>query len=126
MDAVSALLASDPHSASNQGIVLLAGLIALAVLAMYLLPSIVGSARGVVGIGQVVTMNVLLGWTVIGWAMAMVMAAGPRRRGFVVDLPASAAAAPAGWYTDPQMTAQLRYWDGVAWTASTAVLVASP
>lgn len=27
---------------------------------------------------------------------------------------------PAGWYPDPQNAAQLRYWDGQAWTESTS------
>lgn len=27
---------------------------------------------------------------------------------------------PAGWYPDPQNPAQLRYWDGQAWSESTA------
>ena len=30
------------------------------------------------------------------------------------------AAAPAGWYQDPQGQARLRYWDGRAWTEHTA------
>jgi hypothetical protein len=43
-----------------------------------------------------------------------------------VQPPAAAAPAapvtdiPAGWYTDPQGQARLRYWDGAAWTAHTA------
>lgn len=40
--------------------------------------------------------------------------------------PASSAAsppptsAPAGWYSDPQEEARLRYWDGQQWTGDTA------
>jgi hypothetical protein len=33
--------------------------------------------------------------------------------------PAPVADIPAGWYTDPQGQARLRYWDGTAWTAHT-------
>ncbi|HSH10472.1 MAG TPA: DUF2510 domain-containing protein, partial [Ilumatobacter sp.] len=30
--------------------------------------------------------------------------------------PASAGAAPAGWYADPSSRFELRYWDGSQWT----------
>lgn len=30
-------------------------------------------------------------------------------------------AAPAGWYDDPTLPGQHRYWDGSEWTAHTAV-----
>jgi len=34
--------------------------------------------------------------------------------------------APAGWYPDPNAVAQLRYWDGVQWTAHTSPVAAPP
>jgi Domain of unknown function (DUF4190)/Protein of unknown function (DUF2510) len=30
---------------------------------------------------------------------------------------------PPGWYADPQLPSQMRYWDGEAWTASVAPAV---
>jgi len=48
--------------------------IAGASLAMYLLPLIIGMLRRVPDIGSVAVINVLLGWTLIGWAAAMAMA----------------------------------------------------
>src|SRR6202012_717411 len=33
---------------------------------------------------------------------------------------------PAGWYADPQVPGQLRYWDGATWTAHTAPAAAPP
>jgi endonuclease YncB( thermonuclease family) len=33
---------------------------------------------------------------------------------------------PAGWYPDPDVSAQQRYWDGAAWTAHTAPVSAPP
>jgi hypothetical protein len=33
---------------------------------------------------------------------------------------------PAGWYPDPQVPAQLRYWDGATWSAHTAPSAAPP
>jgi hypothetical protein len=47
----------------------------LIVLAMYWLPSIIGYYRRTPDIIPVVVTNALLGWTVIGWLVAMSMAA---------------------------------------------------
>jgi len=43
-------------------------------LALYLLPLIVGLLRRVPDIGSVAVINVLLGWTLVGWAAAMALA----------------------------------------------------
>jgi hypothetical protein len=40
------------------------------------------------------------------------------------DNPTPPAAAPAGWYPDPQAPGQQRYWDGTAWTATAQAPVA--
>jgi Protein of unknown function (DUF2510) len=34
--------------------------------------------------------------------------------------------APAGWYHDPQVPGQLRYWDGAIWTAHTSPAAVPP
>ena len=47
----------------------------LIVLAMYWLPSIIGYYRRTPDIFSVVVTNALLGWTIVGWLVAMVMAA---------------------------------------------------
>jgi Superinfection immunity protein len=47
----------------------------LIVLAMYWLPSIIGYYRRTPDIFSVVVTNALLGWTVVGWLVAMAMAA---------------------------------------------------
>ena len=43
-------------------------------LAIYLTPTLIGASRKVVNIGSVAAINILLGWTLIGWAVALAMA----------------------------------------------------
>jgi cytochrome c biogenesis protein CcdA len=44
-------------------------------LGFYFLPSIVGAVRKVPNIGSVVVINLFLGWTLVGWVVALAMAA---------------------------------------------------
>jgi hypothetical protein len=46
----------------------------LVVLALYFLPSIVAVARKVTHQGSVIVINLFLGWTFIGWVVALAMA----------------------------------------------------
>ncbi len=46
----------------------------LFVLALYFLPSIVAVARKVTHQGSVIVINLFLGWTFIGWVVALAMA----------------------------------------------------
>lgn len=54
-------------------------------LSMYFLPTIVGFSRRVVNRGSVAVINFFLGWTLIGWVVALAMALRtktiPRERG---------------------------------------------
>jgi len=54
------------------GILFVVGLI---VIALYLLPTIIAFTRRVPNAGSVAVINVLLGWSLIGWAVALSMAA---------------------------------------------------
>lgn len=45
--------------------------LALATAALYLLPALIGWVRRVPAMGSVVAINVLLGWTLIGWLAAL-------------------------------------------------------
>jgi Superinfection immunity protein len=47
--------------------------------ALYLLPMLIGLARRIPDIGPLVAVNVLLGWTLAGWAVALAMALRPVR-----------------------------------------------
>jgi hypothetical protein len=57
-------------------IIVLSGFTAGAVI-FYLLPVLVGWARHVPDIGAVVVIDVLLGWTLAGWVVALAMALRP-------------------------------------------------
>jgi hypothetical protein len=50
-----------------------AGLIIL--LGLYFIPSIIGAVRKVPNIGSVVVINLFLGWTLVGWVVALAMSA---------------------------------------------------
>jgi hypothetical protein len=56
-----------------------AALVVLAAVAMYWLPTFVAWLRHVSGLGQVIVVNGLTGWTFIGWVVALVMAFRPAR-----------------------------------------------
>jgi Superinfection immunity protein len=43
-------------------------------LALYLLPCLIGCARRAPDIGAIAVIDILLGWTFIGWAVALAMA----------------------------------------------------
>lgn len=64
-------------------LLLVGGLLSLAV---YVLPTAIGVVRRVPNLASLVVVNVLLGWTVIGWVVALAMA--------VRDRPAEAAPRP--------------------------------
>jgi hypothetical protein len=42
--------------------------------ALYLLPALIGFARHIPDTGTLLTVNILLGWTLVGWAAALAMA----------------------------------------------------
>ncbi len=47
----------------------------LILLVLYFLPALVAVERRVPNVGSVVVINAFLGWTVIGWVVALAMAA---------------------------------------------------
>lgn len=47
-------------------------------LALYLVPTLVAVLRKVPNVGSVAVINILLGWSVVGWVVAMAMAARSR------------------------------------------------
>jgi len=62
--------------AAAGGAVVVGGLFAVVfLLAVYLLPTIIGKVRGVPNVGSIAVVNIFLGWTFIGWVIALAMAA---------------------------------------------------
>lgn len=49
-------------------------ILALFALGAYLLPSIIAVSRGAPSPGSTIAINVLLGWTLVGWAASLAMA----------------------------------------------------
>ena len=91
----------------------------------YFLPWAIAATRGKSNSGAIAIVNLLAGWTVIGWIIALVMACmahqvvgvtpGVPQLGYAQPLALpSSAAAPAGWY--PQADGHHRWWDGAQWT----------
>jgi hypothetical protein len=47
----------------------------IVLIGLYLIPTIVGVIRKVPNIGSIVVINLFLGWSIIGWVVALAMAA---------------------------------------------------
>ena len=117
-------------------------LVMLLLFLAYFAPSIVANVRHVRNVGSVVVVNLFLGWTFIGWVVALAMACGGTQLrqfrasgGYVVDgdqhhyfppsppppppmlfsVPPPPPLAPAGWYPDPSGKGA-RYWTGTQWS----------
>jgi hypothetical protein len=122
------------------------GLGVLFLIALYLLPTIIGAQRKVVNIGSVAAINILLGWTLIGWVVALAMALrtnpphaypqfwgngspATRRSPNAGRHAPSSQVGPSqprpvngdpGWYQDPWGVGKRR-WNGSNWTSETSV-----
>src|SRR5215207_5415054 len=114
-DEVVFIAAASP-SADERGALLLFAAVVVIAAALYLLPTIVAAIRGARDLGSVAAVNILLGWSLVGWAVAWALA--------LRDRPAAAQhaglAAPAGWYPDPVAPSRLRYWTGSCWSDALA------
>lgn len=99
----------------------------LAVLTLgYMLPWAIAATRGKSNSGAIGVLTFLLGWTVIGWVVALAMACGTHQAVSPVVVQQYAAAPgaipapqpqqpPAGWYPAPDGAGE-RYWNGSQWT----------
>ncbi len=58
-----------------------AGPVFLLLAVLYFVPTIIAFARGVRNAGSVLVVNLFLGWTLVGWVVALAMAARSTDRG---------------------------------------------
>ena len=82
-----------------------------AAVAVYFLPFIIGEIRRVPHVGSIFSINLFLGWSLIGWVVALAMAM--RTKAPPVTPVLSNHPVP-GWYPDPT-TGDTRWWDGNRW-----------
>lgn len=75
---------------SNAGGIILGAVVWAVAVIGYLLPVIVAGVRGMPNTGSVAVIDLLLGWTVIGWIVALAMACGGK--------PPRYAPPPGAWY----------------------------
>lgn len=55
-------------------------------IALYILPSIIAATRSEkVNVGSIVVINLLLGWTVIGWIISLAMAVGNGKHSITIN-----------------------------------------
>lgn len=101
----------------NTGVIVTAWVLT-ALTSCYLLPWAIAATRGKRNQVSILLVNLLLGWTVIGWIVAFVLSLLNHRPIAVATLPLATvpAISPiAGWYPNPNGPGQ-RFWDGRAWT----------
>jgi hypothetical protein len=89
----------------------------------YFLPWAVAATRQKSNTLAIALVNLLLGWTFVGWVAALVMACMAEPPSITATAIAYAAAplpsVPApGWY--PDGNGRQQYWDGARWTGHTA------
>jgi hypothetical protein len=105
---------------TNGGVVAVAWVVAVLTFG-YMLPWAIAASRGKANAGAVAIINLLVGWTFIGWLVALVMACGSHQTAYTggpaVNVIMAQQFGPApGWYAAPDGSAAQQYWDGQAWT----------
>lgn len=120
-------LATDQRTPS--GAVVAVAWVSAVITLTYMLPWAIAVTRGRSNMAAIGVLNLLLGWSLVGWIVALVMAcqahapvAGvtPVNVVFAQQFPHAQFAGPtplpaAGWYPSPDGEGR-QYWDGQLWT----------
>lgn len=89
-------------------------------LLIYFTPAIDARRRKVPDVGMIFVINLLLGWTVIGWIVALALAyrtpQAKKAEQMAQAFRASHGGPGPGWYADPGGVGHQRWWDGTNWT----------
>ena len=108
----------------NVGVIIIAWCLALLTFG-YMLPWAISASRGKSNATAIGLLDLLLGWTVIGWIAALIMACGTHQ---YVPVPVIAIGAqpapgmfpqqapPAGFYAAPDGSGRQAYWNGAQWS----------
>lgn len=113
----------------SDGVVAIAWVIAV-VTFLYMLPWAVAVTRGRANLAAIGLVNLFLGWSFVGWVVALVMACqshqvlgvgAPTLHATTVTInpPGHIAMPIAGWYAAPDGHGR-QYWDGQQWTSHRA------
>src|SRR2546430_15828215 len=100
-------LDSSTDSGSSIGTAIVSLLVLGLAVLVYFLPSIIANARHNINTGAVLVINIFLGWTFIGWVVALAMAAGGQTQRQI-----SGRAGPGSPLINPDGAS---FWDGQAW-----------
>lgn len=111
------LVAAEELTAGQKQGYQLAGLVLTALVALYLLPTIVAAIRHEPNLGSIAIINIFAGFILWGWVTAMALACRHVDRS---SAHAPGHAYPDGWYADPWRPGQLRHFDGERWTGRVA------
>lgn len=79
----------------------------------YMLPWAIAMTRGKSDRWGIFWLNLLTGWTVVGWIGALIWSCMPHR-----TTPSGPVPVPPGWY--PLANGRHAYWDGTRWTGHVA------